>query len=104
MDAASTIELLTKLRDLAKEGDLTGRKDLVDDVARLRHFAEYQCKMDHKEYDFAFGAAAQAMFLVAKSGAPSFEDSTYERVIEYSELALDALYAANAVPSSGSIH
>jgi hypothetical protein len=104
MDAASTIGLLTKLRDLAKEGALTDRPELVEEVARLRHFSQYQSKMDRAEYGHAFGAAAQAMFLVTNTGSPAFEDSTYQRVIEYSELALDALYAANALPGSGAIH
>lgn len=104
MDAVSTIELLTKLRDLAREGDLTDRKDLIEDVGRLRNFAQYQSKMDLKEYDHAFGAAAQAMFLVANTGSPHFEDTTYQRVIEYSDLAIAAISATLEVPPGSTRH
>ncbi len=98
MDAASTIKLLTKLRDLARDGDLTDRKDLIEDVGRLRNFAQYQSKMDLKEYDHAFGAAAQAMFLVANTGSPHFEDTTYQRVIGHSEMAIAAISARLEMP------
>lgn len=104
MDAVSTIDLLTKLRDLAKEGDLIGREDLIEEVGRLRNFAQYQSKMDCKEYDHAFGAAAQAMFLVANTGSPHFEDTTYQRVIEYSEMAIAAISETLVVPSGSTRH
>lgn len=104
MDAATTIELLTRLRDLAREGDLTDRPDLVDDVSRLRHFAEYQSKMDCKEYDHAFGAAAQAMFLVANTGSAHFEGTTYQRVIECSEMAIAAISETLVVSPGSTLH
>jgi hypothetical protein len=101
MDQTSTIDLLTRLNNLARDGDLTGRRDLMDEVAELRHFAQYQCKMDREdEYGHAFATAAQAWFLVSGTGLPAFEDTTYARVIEHSELAISALTAA----SSNAIH
>lgn len=104
MDAVSTIDLLAKLRDLAKEGDLNDREDLIEEVGRLRNFAQYQSKMDCKEYDHAFGAAAQAMFLVANTGLPHFEDTTYQRVIEYSEMAIAAISETLVVPPGSTRH
>lgn len=97
MDAASTIEFLSRLTDLARDGELSGRPDLMEEVAELRHFAQYQSKLDREdEYGHAFAAAAQAWFLVSGTGLPAFEDTTHARVIEHSELAISALMGAAA--------
>ncbi len=102
MDQSSAIDFLIKLNNLAREGDLTGRADLMDGVTELRQFAEHQCKMDKEEtYGHAFSAAAQAWFLVTGTGSTHFEESTYARVIEHSELAINALTAS---ASTFSVH
>ncbi len=38
MDQASTIDLLLLLNNLARDGELTGRRDLMDEVAELKNF------------------------------------------------------------------
>lgn len=104
MDANSTVSLLARLQELAREGDLSDRKDLLPEVMELRGYAEYQCKMDRNEYNHAFAAAAQAYFLVSGTGLPAFEETTYQRVIEHSELAIDAISNATADTTRRSAH
>jgi len=104
MDENSTVSFLARLQELAREGDLTNRKDLLPEVRGLRDYAEYQCKMDRNEYNHAFAAAAQAYFLVSGTGLPAFEETTYQRVIEHSELAIDAIRHATADTTQRSAH
>ncbi|NTF16878.1 hypothetical protein G6L37_00365 [Agrobacterium rubi] len=101
MDTTSTIDLLTRLNHLAQAGELCGREDLVAEVQELRNFAEYQCKLDRAEYNHVFAAAAQAHFLVADTGLPAFEDTTYQRVIEHSALATEAILDTSNAHTSG---
>lgn len=44
------------------------------------------------------------MFLVANTGSPHFEDTTYQRVIEYSELAIAAISETLEVPPGATRH
>jgi hypothetical protein len=104
MDATAAMDLLARLRDLANDGELKERPDLVQEVAELRHFAEYQCKLDREEYGHVFSAAAQAYFLVAGTGMPAFEDTTCRRVIEHSELAIEALMDSMGMSPTSTPH
>jgi hypothetical protein len=91
MDPATAVELLEDLKQAAVDSDLWQNRDMRETVALLHGFGGYHSRLGTESYVYVFPAAAQAHLLVSGRGSPAFEETTYGRVIEYCDLAIESI-------------
>jgi hypothetical protein len=91
MDSATTVQLLQHLKEAATNRDLWRNRDMRETVAMLHGFGGYHSRLGTETYVHVFPAAAQARLLVSGEGSRAFEDTTYSRVIEYCDLAIERI-------------
>jgi hypothetical protein len=91
MDPATTVQLLEHLKQSAVDRDLWRNRDMRETVAVLHGFGGYHSRLGTESHVHVFPAAAQAHLLVSGRGSPAFEETTYRRVIEYCDLAIESI-------------
>lgn len=91
MGAATAVQLLEDLKRAAVDRDLWRNRDMRETVAVLHGFGGYHSRLGTESYVHVFPAAAQAHLLVSGRGSPAFEETTYGRVIEYCDLAIETI-------------
>jgi hypothetical protein len=89
MDSADAVQLLEDLKRAAVDRNLWLNRDMRETVALLHGFGGYHSRLGTESHVHVFPAAAQAHLLVSGRGSPAFEDTTYRRVIEHCDLAIE---------------